>query len=685
MLNRFLKILTFLFINVSGFSQSDSITKNELYLKSESYLGNNNDSALFYVDSLLGMQKVDDNLYLEAMFLKINILKYSGNVSDAIVLATNLVNETREEFEDNIRAMITLAELNRAALFFENGIYYLNEVLAKLKGLPNNELLASAYNRMAAIVFEDSDGQREHLTPLYADSSVVICKQIDDPVLLASNYEILGAYYRGTEDYVKAGEYLQKAYEAYLVKDTLNLPNILINMALNYGYQEKFDKAIEIGEKAYAYALEYDIHNYIENNVHQLARICAWAGRYEEAYEYIQAASGYRLNLYFNQKESLIAEYNQKFEAQEKEYQIEVQRQVIEKQLFAKRMFMIASALALLIVIGVLFLFLKIKKSNKKLAEQKVEIETQKSKLENVNHELVKLDTFKKSMSSMLAHDLKNSLSSILHFSKSKPVIKATYSMHQLIMNFLDVNRFEDTAMRLDKEPHFLSKIVEEASVQNKLLADYKSIKLVYTSKSEIEVDVDKTIIVRVLVNLVDNAIKYSRSGSQVKIEVTEINHKDKKVEISVVDNGKGIADENINKVFDKYFSDHSTGLGLAFCKMAIEEHGGTIGVESELGKQTRFYFTLPLLQEIETSVVAREGNLVMSESDKKYLFDFAHSLSQVPIYQVSTLRKITKEIQDQGSGFIGQWKEHLDTAIYNCDDKLYNQLIEQVIVQNDD
>ncbi len=100
------------------------------------------------------------------------------------------------------------------------------------------------------------------------------------------------------------------------------------------------------------------------------------------------------------------------------------------------------------------------------------------------------------------------------------------------------------------------------------------------------------------MINLLSNAIKYSHEKSVVDLEVKKSNHDE--VEFSVKDHGQGIENKYLSRIFERYFKvpgatvdQTGTGLGLAIAKDFIEAQSGKIGVESELGEGSRFYFTL--------------------------------------------------------------------------------------------
>ena len=111
-----------------------------------------------------------------------------------------------------------------------------------------------------------------------------------------------------------------------------------------------------------------------------------------------------------------------------------------------------------------------------------------------------------------------------------------------------------------------------------------------------LEIDVD--MIRRVLINLLENAVKYTRGGGRITVGATR---RPGEVCVSVSDTGPGIPAREQQRIFDKFARLHQEGyskglgLGLAFCRLAVEAHGGRIWVESELGQGATFSFTLPV------------------------------------------------------------------------------------------
>lgn len=163
-----------------------------------------------------------------------------------------------------------------------------------------------------------------------------------------------------------------------------------------------------------------------------------------------------------------------------------------------------------------------------------------------------------------------------------------------MVSSLLDVSKLEAGQMPMHKETCDLGEVARE-SVD---LLDG----LLRRSPAQIDVaapataSCDRALILRVISNLLGNAAKYAPTESRIHVVVAPAAGA---VKVSVTDQGKGIPPEFQQKIFDKFGQvdstvKHSTGLGLTFCKLAIEAHGGKIGVESEPGRGCTFWFTLP-------------------------------------------------------------------------------------------
>lgn len=183
-------------------------------------------------------------------------------------------------------------------------------------------------------------------------------------------------------------------------------------------------------------------------------------------------------------------------------------------------------------------------------------------------------------------------------------ILENAERLSNFVTELLEMSKLESGKSIYCPEPCSLKEISNNSAKQFDYLAKQSDIVIENRIDEELPlvyVDFDK--ITWVLNNLISNAIKYSRPGGVIRLDAA--GHNDKMV-VSVEDTGEGIPPEFIDRVFDKYVqvktSDieaRGTGLGLSVAKDIITAHSGEIKVESELGKGSRFIFTLPLYQEI--------------------------------------------------------------------------------------
>ncbi len=171
-----------------------------------------------------------------------------------------------------------------------------------------------------------------------------------------------------------------------------------------------------------------------------------------------------------------------------------------------------------------------------------------------------------------------------------------------LVNDLLDLSQLETGKVRLVREPCSLEKIIQDTLASLKPWADTKSIILTHHIQGDLpQVEADANKIIQVLVNLVSNAIKFTPAKGTISVEAERF--EDKEIKILVQDTGIGIPAEELQKVFERFYQVRSsqgtevkgTGIGLTITKEIVELHGGKIWVESEVGKGTKFIFTLPV------------------------------------------------------------------------------------------
>lgn len=228
------------------------------------------------------------------------------------------------------------------------------------------------------------------------------------------------------------------------------------------------------------------------------------------------------------------------------------------------------------------------------------------------------LDLLREDLLHMIYHDLRSPLANVVSsldlISTMIPTeddpslrsivqiaIRSTERVQRLASSLLDTARLEAGQKIGNVEKVVLPDLINDVVEIVQPFADSKEHDVsTRLPQKEIEVMVDPEMIKRVAINLLENAVKYSPDGSTIVVGAVP---QAKFVQVWVEDNGRGISERDQEVIFEKYTraSDASTGgskglgLGLAFCMLAVENHGGKIWVESELGKGSRFTFTLPV------------------------------------------------------------------------------------------
>jgi signal transduction histidine kinase len=255
-------------------------------------------------------------------------------------------------------------------------------------------------------------------------------------------------------------------------------------------------------------------------------------------------------------------------------------------------------------------------------------IERRNWQLQQEQQYLHELEQLKNNFVSLISHDLKTPIAKIQSVvdrlmaketsselqTDLKSLRISSEELNRYIQSILKVLRVESRDFRLNKEVGDINDTITEAMAQLAPLAQEKQIHMEHALEPMFSIEVDFTLIREVLVNLIENAIKYTSVGGQIKITSKEINDQ---VVIEVADTGEGISAEEVPLVWRKFvrgkdqdMKTKGTGLGLYLVKYFIELHGGTVALESELKKGTKVSFTLPIepSSEEETEFVTEES-----------------------------------------------------------------------------
>jgi signal transduction histidine kinase/ligand-binding sensor domain-containing protein len=259
-----------------------------------------------------------------------------------------------------------------------------------------------------------------------------------------------------------------------------------------------------------------------------------------------------------------------------------------------------------------------VEEKTSKLIEMNTMLLEQKDALEFMNKELNNLNATKDKFFSIIAHDIRAPFNSILGFSELllekyliwtdevkiktiKLVLESSRNLYELLEHLLLWSRSQRGSIEYKPEPIKLKEVCTNLIGLLKANAESKNIKIeLLLSNKEFAVYADKLMLDTILRNLVSNALKFTNEGGKVQIVAKEDAGLAK---IEVIDNGVGISPSNIDKLFRIESNqttlgtnnEKGTGLGLVLVKDFVEQQGGKILVESEIGKGSKFIFTLPL------------------------------------------------------------------------------------------
>lgn len=249
--------------------------------------------------------------------------------------------------------------------------------------------------------------------------------------------------------------------------------------------------------------------------------------------------------------------------------------------------------------------------------ERKKQMQELTERLESINKELKKLDQLKNDFIHLVIHEINTPIASILGYlslvldekmvkidKKAEEYLQKVYASSKRLANvvadFLDIIKIEGGKLKMEFTKINLESFLKEIVLEYKQKAREKNNEIIIQNLNleNIEINIDSDKLKEAIINLVDNAIKFTKNG---KIEIVMDKYESRTV-IIVKDNGEGIAEEKIGKVFDKFYqtdpsdaSRYGTGLGLYITKSIVEMHGGKIMVESLVSKGTKFTIFLPL------------------------------------------------------------------------------------------
>jgi signal transduction histidine kinase len=392
--------------------------------------------------------------------------------------------------------------------------------------------------------------------------------------------------------------------------DDLTRSDAQVNIARGYLEMKNYPAALKYALLGYQSAAAGEFNSVSRDASEILSEIYAQRGDYRQAYAYVKIYRDLSDSILNAERAEQLAKIRTLYEVNEKEEEnIYLRGQVTQSSRKMKTRTLVIIIITILVLVLATLLFLLNKMNNRQLLLNK--------KLAAQSNELELLNDLKDKFFSFVAHNLKNPFNTIMGFSDlmnratdMKDLNKAReYSglihdlssqVQKVLANLLDWSRLQRRTFEVKSEIVDITGLIKDVVEMNNKEAARKDISLNINGDGNIFVVADRSMIAAVLQNLVTNAIQFTPASGKISIHCQV---KNQYTEVTIADSGIGIPAEKLKTLFNFDFSQvkavasdpGAAGLGLVLCQEMLHKNGGTIKAESEIGKGSRFIFTLPV------------------------------------------------------------------------------------------
>jgi signal transduction histidine kinase len=628
------------------------------------------------------------------------------------------ISEVAQDTLGKANIQLAMANLHKYQEQSQEALEYYHQALSNFKKLQNLSKVAEVQMEISSLLSKDKDGGK---SLEYAIQAFQAFQQLQDSCKASESMINAGQAYALLQKNDSALYYFQQATpQAISCNYYSAVTDGYIGMGKIYQQQRQTRQAFRAFEKALFYAQESNNRLNIKEAAAYVYPLYQSNGQYKKAFETLQVFQINNDSIFnqINTRKLAQREIQYAYEKEQRKQEIiqiqkdAKQQQKLERQRWVSYSFIGGFTAMILIALVVYRNYRNKQKANTLLQEQNEEITTQRDyiqfqaeeletnneKLEQSNQQLKKLDQMKRQLTGMIVHDLKTPLGFIAQEATQESVKRQAQQMLQLILNMLDTQKMEEAEVKVTIATVGVQEILVKAQQQVLFLANQRNIKLVTNqqTKNNQGMLIDQSLTERILVNLLTNAIKFSPLNSQITIQ-TEYLNENNETRISIIDQGTGIPKDKISTLFNQFSQVEarksggirSTGLGLAFCKLATEAQGGRIGVHSEEGQGTTFWICLALSEENIISIKKAEPikNIAIEEynyssslsvESLQDIQPYINRLKLVEVYDFSVIEEILEEITD-ASEEIQTWKKVMQIAIDNCNEEQYKSLLDSV------
>lgn len=510
---------------------------------------------------------------------------------------------------------------------YETAMEHYEKALALNREAGNQLQAAANYNNIANSLSSMDKKEAAADTLLKA---VMINQKMGISPRLIQNYFNLAQIYLETDQLDLAYSFFSQAYEE---SQSINfIPGIMyhaVGLANVLYEKERYDEVQVYLDESRTLAERLNNLDLLARNWDIQSSLSEARGEFQQALAAMRERQKYEEKIDSIRREREFEEVRAGLELELRTAENELLRQQLtyRERLGRNQQLGLFSLIIGVLVTAILLLFLsrnksKLEKVNRSLKQKNQVITAKNNQLRNLNSELKHLNDEKSRFVGMVIHDLRNPLFAVIGFLELidesltdetekehlQMAMNSATRLNQLINSLLEVHTLEKETKNLKLEKVAIDEIVNDAVANFQEIAKKKDIHI-HDSIAMLEAESDSAYLSRIVDNLISNAVKYTPRHSHVRVELNMVS--ESQWELAVEDEGPGISEEdqeNLYQMFGRLTAkptggEESTGLGLYTVKMLVGRLGGTIGLESEIGKGSRFICRFPIKSGLDPDV----------------------------------------------------------------------------------
>jgi len=502
---------------------------------------------------------------------------------------------------------------------FENAIEYYNKALKIDQKAGDREGESTCLNNIGSSYFSLNKFEK---ALEYYNKALKIDLLLNNTLILARDLNNIGLVYANQKKYSGAMESYQKSFSIYnQLENDYGKAAILANIADLYYKLDNFSMAVSKANESLEYIQNTQAYFVKQSVYNTLSEANEKLGNFNYALSYYKKYSEIKNNILTGEQRNKISKQMTQYEVDKKEKENTILKQQNQIQLLSLKNQRIVTYILIIVLLFVIvtavfifYLYRINKKTNQFLEAHKQRLQNTNSKLLATKRDLTDTIAVRDKFLSILSHDLKNPLISVISFTQliknsigniSEKELKglaenlslSINQMYQMLENLLLWTMSQQKLLLVNKENINAHKIIEKNILFHKISIDSKNITVSNHVDKNLIISFDKNMIDAIFRNLISNAIKFAPQNGEIKI----FSHISDKTIFEINDNGIGIKEEDMPKLFSEEtvlikngtMHQKGHGLGLSLCQEFIKKNGGEIWIESIYEKGTSVKFSI--------------------------------------------------------------------------------------------